>query len=80
VRCRLVTGRMHQIRVHLAAKGWPIAGDAAYGRKVPGMNRQALHAWRLGLIHPVTGEPLEIRAPVPPDLAGLLSRAGLTFP
>ncbi len=72
VRCRLVTGRMHQIRVHLAAKGWPIAGDAAYGRKVPGMDRQALHAWRLAFAHPVTGVHIDATAPVPADMERLL--------
>jgi 23S rRNA pseudouridine1911/1915/1917 synthase len=92
LRCRLLTGRTHQIRVHLQAARMPIVGDPLYG--APGWKgirdptlaeicrdfpRQALHAWRLGLIHPVTGEPLEIRAPVPPDLADLLSRAVLTF-
>jgi 23S rRNA pseudouridine1911/1915/1917 synthase len=93
LRCRLLTGRTHQIRVHLQAARMPIVGDPVYG--APGWKgigdpalaelcrdfpRQALHAWRLGLIHPVTREPLEIRAPVPPDLGELLSRAGLTFP
>lgn len=93
LRCRLLTGRTHQIRVHLQAARMPLIGDPLYG--VPGWKgivapalaeicrdfpRQALHAWRLGLIHPVTREPLEVRAPVPPDLARLLSRAGLTFP
>lgn len=93
LRCRLLTGRTHQIRVHLQAARMPIVGDPLYG--APGwkgildpelaglcrdLSRQALHAWRLGLVHPVTGEPLEVRAPVPPDLAGLLSRAGLTSP
>ncbi|HVG11201.1 MAG TPA: RluA family pseudouridine synthase [Thermoanaerobaculia bacterium] len=93
LRCRLLTGRTHQIRVHLQAARMPIVGDPLYG--APGWKgigdpalaeicrefpRQALHAWRLGLIHPVTCEPLEVRAPVPPDLADLLSRAGLTFP
>jgi 23S rRNA pseudouridine1911/1915/1917 synthase len=93
LRCRLLTGRTHQIRVHLQAARMPIVGDPLYGapawkgigdpalaeacRDFP---RQALHAWRLGLTHPVTLEPLELRAPVPPDLADLLSRAGLTFP
>ena len=93
LRCRLLTGRTHQIRVHLQAARMPIVGDPLYG--APGWKgigdpalaeacrdfpRQALHAWRLGLVHPATHEPLEIRAAVPPDLAELLSRAGLTFP
>jgi len=72
VRCELVTGRTHQIRVHLAARGWPIAGDAIYGSAHPAVTRQALHAWRITLPHPITREPLQIEAPVPPDLRGLL--------
>ncbi|MCC7032780.1 MAG: RluA family pseudouridine synthase [Acidobacteria bacterium] len=79
VRCRLVTGRMHQIRVHLAHRGWPLVGDPAYGRKDATMDfpRQALHAWRVALTHPVTREPLEIVAPLPDDFRGLLARLGL---
>ena len=85
LRCRLVTGRTHQIRVHLAARGWPIVGDPTYGaprwreagdpvvaaalRDFP---RQALHAWRLTVRHPVTGDMLHVEAPIPEDLAGLL--------
>jgi 23S rRNA pseudouridine1911/1915/1917 synthase len=73
VRCRLVTGRMHQIRVHLAAKGWPIAGDATYGKKLAGLDRQALHASRLAFAHPVTGARLEVTAAVPADMERLLT-------
>ena len=93
LRCRLLTGRTHQIRVHLQAARMPLVGDPLYGAPgwrgirdpalaeiCRGFPRQALHAWRLGLVHPVTREPLEVRAPVPADLADLLSRAGLTFP
>jgi 23S rRNA pseudouridine1911/1915/1917 synthase len=72
VRCELVTGRTHQIRVHLAARGWPIAGDATYGHAHPSLARQALHAWRITLQHPVTREPLQVEAPVPLDLRGLM--------
>jgi len=93
LRCRLLTGRTHQIRVHLQAVGLPIVGDPVYG--APGWKgitdavlfelcrtfpRPALHAWRLAFAHPMTGEPLELRAPVPPDLAGLLAAAGLALP
>jgi len=82
VRCRLVTGRMHQIRVHLAHKGWPLVGDPVYGRKDGTIDfpRQALHAWRVALTHPVTREPLEIVAPLPEDLGALLTRLGLALP
>ena len=68
VRCELVTGRTHQIRVHLAARGWPIAGDATYGTPAPDVPRQALHAWRIQLPHPLTREPVTIEAPWPADL------------
>jgi 23S rRNA pseudouridine1911/1915/1917 synthase len=61
------------------APGWKGIGDPALAELCRDFPRQALHAWRAGLVHPVTREPLEIRAPVPPDLANLLSRAGLTF-
>ena len=72
VRCRLITGRMHQIRVHLAAKGWPIVGDSTYGVKMPGIDRQALHAWLLAFTHPLTGDRVEVSAPPPRDMAALL--------
>jgi 23S rRNA pseudouridine1911/1915/1917 synthase len=90
LRCSLITGRMHQIRVHLAACGWPIVGDPVYGeprwsnvddtrlatalRTFP---RQALHAWRLALTHPVTHARLILEAAVPRDLETLLSATGL---
>ncbi len=72
VRCELVTGRTHQIRVHLAASGWPIVGDRTYGSPAHVIARQALHAWRITMSHPVTQEPLTITAPVPADIAALL--------
>jgi 23S rRNA pseudouridine1911/1915/1917 synthase len=74
VRCRLVTGRMHQIRVHLAAKGWPIVGDTTYGIPLAGLDRQALHAWRVAFTHPVRQELLEVCAPPPADMSVLLDR------
>lgn len=72
--CRLETGRTHQIRVHLASLGHPLVGDPAYGHRggVP-FPRQALHAWRLGLVHPVTRRRLTWEAPLPADLAALLA-------
>lgn len=72
VRCDLVTGRTHQIRVHLAAHGWPILGDATYGIVHAPLARQALHAWRLALPHPVTRQLLEIEAPLPQDMRELV--------
>ena len=77
LRCTLVTGRMHQIRVHLAASGWPIVGDQVYGRAGDGFPRQALHAWHLAIPHPVTGGTLELTAPLPGDLAALCAARGL---
>jgi hypothetical protein len=80
VRCQLVTGRTHQIRVHLASRGWPILGDAVYGAADPRIPRQALHAWRVTLPHPVTREPLTIIAPFPHDLRVLADECGLKIP
>jgi len=71
--CRPQTGRTHQIRVHLAAIGLPIVGDPLYGTGEPLLPRQALHAARLALDHPVSGQRLELEAPLPPDLVALLA-------
>lgn len=84
---KLDTGRTHQIRVHLAHDGQAVVGDATYGwrYRVPkgstvelqehirAFQRQALHAWKLSLLHPVTGEKLSFEAPLPEDFATLLS-------
>jgi 23S rRNA pseudouridine1911/1915/1917 synthase len=72
VRCELVTGRTHQIRVHMAASGWPVLGDRTYGTADEAIGRQALHAWRLELPHPATGERLTVTAPVPPEMRALV--------
>ena len=78
VECDIETGRTHQIRVHLASLGAPIVGDALYGkpaldRRLPTPPaRQLLHARRLLLNHPVTGQPLDLQAPFPPDFAPYL--------
>jgi len=70
------TGRTHQIRVHLASQGYPIAGDEKYGDfarnralKKQGLARMFLHAWRLQFTHPASGEAIDIEAPLPPDLS-----------
>ncbi len=73
---RLETGRTHQIRVHFAAVGYPVAGDTTYGdrgRRPAGLDRQFLHAAHLEFAHPLTGEPLSFDAPLPADLAGFLA-------
>jgi 23S rRNA pseudouridine1911/1915/1917 synthase len=69
----LETGRTHQIRVHLAAIGNPVCGDPQYGvRGRYGLTRQFLHAQRLAFTHPVTGQSLDVRSPLPDDLAAAL--------
>lgn len=69
----LETGRTHQIRVHLAHSGYPVAGDRLYGRAEACLSRQALHAASLDLIHPVTGEKLKLSAKRPEDFAQLVA-------
>ena len=70
LRCRLHTGRTHQIRVHLAARGHALVADALYGGKPAlGLTRQALHATELGFEHPASGQALLFQAPLPADLA-----------
>ena len=91
LRCRLATGRTHQIRVHLAARGWPLVGDPVYGEPrwsaiddprlsaaLRAFPRQALHAWRVGFVHPFTRSRVTIEAPIPDDFEGLLDSAGLS--
>ena len=68
----LETGRTHQIRVHLAHLGHPLLGDGVYGKTSSLLDRHFLHANLLGFQHPRTGEALEFRADLPPDLAGVL--------
>ncbi len=60
LRCRLITGRRHQIRVHLAARGWPVVGDAVYGTAAEGFPRHALHAWCLSFRHPVSRRRIDL--------------------
>jgi len=87
LRCRLATGRTHQIRVHLSHTGHPLVGDPVYLRRTPAaarglgavpreallaFPRQALHAASLGFQHPITGQALSFATPVPPDMQALL--------
>ena len=71
VECNILTGRTHQIRVHMASIGCPIVGDTAYGRRsadktiFPAPDRQMLHAQRLELRHPTTRKPMTFEAPLP---------------
>jgi 23S rRNA pseudouridine1911/1915/1917 synthase len=76
LRVTLETGRTHQIRVHLAAIGLPVCGDKQYGAKGSyGLSRQFLHATRLAFAHPMTGAPVDVTSPLPPDLETALDRA-----
>ena len=80
VRCKLQTGRTHQIRVHMASIGHPLVADEVYGGKPEaGLGRQALHACRLAFAHPVTGEALEFLSPLPADLAAAVTSVGLGY-
>ena len=82
IEARPVTGRLHQIRVHLDLIGAPVMGDPVYGphRSRGASKRLALHAHRLSFEHPVTGEALDVRTAFPKDLRGLLKRLGLSRP
>lgn len=84
---RLVTGRTHQIRVHLSAVGHPVVGDPVYGRRRPAKSpagplgailasapRQMLHAFRISFDHPANGKRLAFECPLPSDMAGLIAR------
>ena len=88
VRCRLETGRTHQIRVHMTEIGHPLIGDPVYGTgfrtkalqldeearlAVQGLGRQALHAAVLGFEHPVTGAEVRLESPLPPDMAAVIA-------
>jgi 23S rRNA pseudouridine1911/1915/1917 synthase len=76
LRCRLETGRTHQIRVHMAHIGHPILGDTVYGAKkaVPGLQGQCLHAAGLRFLHPRTGETVELSCPLPPEFQKQLQK------
>ncbi len=72
VKCTLMTGRTHQIRVHLANKLSPILGDTLYGSTSNLINRQALHSYHLRLIHPINKKVVDIYAPIPEDISNII--------
>ncbi len=78
LRCRIHTGRTHQIRVHLKSIGHPVLGDTTYGwradPRLPRPPRVMLHAAHLGFSHPITGDPVTLDAPLPPDFVDLLTQ------
>ena len=75
----LETGRTHQIRVHMAYLGYPLVGDALYGRRSPAVSRQFLHASSLEFNHPATGEHVSFRSQLPADLQSALETLGLAW-
>ena len=80
VKCKLHTGRTHQIRVHMALLGHPLISDGLYGgAAAAGLERQALHACRLAFEHPMTGAPMEFRSPPPADLQAAMANVGLIY-
>lgn len=80
VRCKLYTGRTHQIRVHMAFLGHPLIADELYGGEPAAtLTRQALHARRLAFVHPVSGAVLAFTAPVPDDLEAVMADLGLSY-
>ena len=82
VRCRLETGRTHQIRVHMQSIGFALVGDALYGKAhlAPAFHRQALQAYRLGLVHPVSGDEIAWHIPLAADFAALIAQADIAEP
>ena len=80
VKCKLHTGRTHQIRVHMAFIGHPLVGDDVYGGAPAGdLGRQGLHAWRLAFAHPASGEAMDFKSPPPADVQGALANLGLGY-
>ncbi|HVO12019.1 MAG TPA: RluA family pseudouridine synthase [Vicinamibacteria bacterium] len=76
VEARPRTGRKHQVRVHLAHAGLPVLGDRLYGGRAPSVERTMLHAWRLELLHPLSGRRLVLESPLPSDFREALRSAG----
>ena len=72
VKCILHTGRTHQIRVHMSSINHPIIGDSLYGMESKYIDRQALHAYKIKFIHPITKKEIEVTAPIPDDIKDVL--------
>lgn len=72
VKCILHTGRTHQIRVHMSSINHPIIGDSLYGMESKYIDRQALHAYKIKFIHPITKKEIEVTAPIPDDIKNVL--------
>ena len=80
VKCKLHTGRTHQIRVHMAFLGHPLISDEVYGGAIAAnLQRQALHACRLAFVHPATGVAMEFKSPLAPDLQAAAAIFGLRY-
>ncbi len=77
VLCSPLTGRTHQLRVQFAGIGCPITGDSLYGTASPLIPRHALHSWQTTFPHPMTGEEMNVTAPLPADMTALLASLGL---
>lgn len=76
LKVRIHTGRTHQIRVHMAYIGHPVLGDTKYGRKSDYIDRQALHAWRLEFVHPITKKKVQFKAGIPEDMKNVFTEFG----
>jgi 23S rRNA pseudouridine1911/1915/1917 synthase len=74
VKCKLLTGRTHQIRVHMAYIGHPLLGDTMYGKPSNLINRQALHSFKISFIHPVTYKPFELHCDLPSDIKKIIHK------
>ena len=77
LKCRLETGRTHQIRVHMAHIGRPVVGDSVYAKKTADLGGQLLHACKVGFIHPTTGEQMEFISPLPEYFSSYLTKSRL---
>ena len=74
-----ITGRTHQIRVQFSSIGCPVTGDSLYGSESPYIERHALHSWKTVFPHPQSGDEITVKAPIPEDIANLISALGMSF-